>query len=231
LAYRQSWQLALAAGIVWASLACLGKSRPHLKYLLWGAVLVKAMTPPLWASSASLFGGAESFVGRFEPASTPVAESPSGANAAIVAPRRAESSANRSNGDVDASAAAAPYASWAVLGCIAWGVGAAMLACGLMWRYARLIREMQQAAVDVPDDLRREVAELGARLGLARPPRIFLTTAGVGPAVAGVFAPKLILPAELWRTMSPADRRMVLTHELLHLVRRDPLAAALQTCV
>lgn len=232
LAYRQSWQLALAAGIVWALVACLGKSRPHLKYLLWGAVLIKAMTPPLWASSASLFGGAESLLGRLEPASNAVVESASDATSpGLVPPRWQESSASRSNGDVDASAAAAPRLSSGAVGCIAWGVGAAMLACSLMWRYGRLIREVQRVAVDVPGDLQREVAELAARLGLSRPPCIYLTTADIGPAVAGVFSSKLILPAQLWRTMSPSDRSMVLTHELLHLARRDPLAAALQICV
>lgn len=106
-----------------------------------------------------------------------------------------------------------------------------MLGAVLFGRYVRLIRAVERTLVDVPDGLREEVAALSSRLGLTRPPRICLTTSTVGPAVAGVITPKLVLPAELWREMSPNDRRLVLTHELLHLARRDPQTAWLQTMV
>lgn len=233
LAYRQFWQLAVMAGIVWALLALTRKRRPHLEYLLWGAVLVKAMTPPLWASSASLFGGFQSLMAQAELVSVAAPETRAAANFQAPIPERSPPSAARRNSDADVriDGMGRPYATWTMLGFAIWGAGAAALASGLMVRYGRLIRATQRSAILVPDGLRLEVAELSARLGLARPPQICLTTAGVGPAVAGVLAPRLILPAELWRIMSPTDQRLVLTHELMHLARRDPLAAALQTLV
>lgn len=75
LAYRQTWQLFVAAGAVWVLLACVGKSRPHLKYLLWGTVLAKAVTPPIWASSASLLGGVQALIDQGEYTSTAASES------------------------------------------------------------------------------------------------------------------------------------------------------------
>lgn len=50
----QTWQLTLLI-IVVAAAAALARRRPHLAYLLWMLVVVKALTPPLWSSPAGLF--------------------------------------------------------------------------------------------------------------------------------------------------------------------------------
>ena len=230
LAYRQTWQLFVAAGAVWVLLACVGKSRPHLKYLLWGAVLAKAVTPPIWASSASLFGGVQTLLDGAEPLATAASETSLALNSPLVAFDASQSPAVDSASRVAGGAADAHW-NWTAICGFGWGAGGIALGGVLLARYTRLIRTVERTSIDVPDDLREEVAESSARLGLARPPRVYLTTSAVGPAVTGVVAPKLILPVELWREMSPSDRRMVLTHELLHLARRDPLTAWLQSAI
>src|SRR5258708_3998271 len=57
-AWVQLWQVAgLALGVGLASrLFC--RRRPHLAYVLWMLVLLKSLTPPIWASPTGIFSWA-----------------------------------------------------------------------------------------------------------------------------------------------------------------------------
>ena len=54
----QTWQLTLLIVTV-AAAAALARRRPHLVYLLWMLVVIKAFTPRLWSSPAGLFSWAQ----------------------------------------------------------------------------------------------------------------------------------------------------------------------------
>src|SRR5437764_8206629 len=58
LAWVQLWQVTvLALGVGLASrLFC--RRRPHLAYVLWMLVLLKSLTPPIWASPTGIFSWA-----------------------------------------------------------------------------------------------------------------------------------------------------------------------------
>jgi len=69
--------------------------------------------------------------------------------------------------------------------------------------------------------LMARLARLAADAGLARPPRVLVSTAIAAPMVAGWPRPALVLPA-VWAATAPAGEvDLVLSHELAHLKRGD----------
>src|SRR5262249_41721470 len=65
-------------------------------------------------------------------------------------------------------------------------------------------------------------AGLCRQFRIRRPPAI-LVHPSYGPLLLGGPTPAIVLPSDLIRSASDAELQMVLTHELVHLQRRDPL--------
>src|ERR1700730_18387298 len=60
LGWTHLWQVTLLAVAVWVTTRILGRHRPHVGYVLWMLVIVKCLTPPIWASPVGLFSLAQS---------------------------------------------------------------------------------------------------------------------------------------------------------------------------
>ena len=68
----------------------------------------------------------------------------------------------------------------------------------------------------------REIGKSAAReIGLKRMPKIRVCTNGGTPSVMGLFKPMVILPQNFVDEYSPAEQKLVLAHELMHIKRRD----------
>lgn len=93
-----------------------------------------------------------------------------------------------------------------------WLAGAAVFLALLAWRQRRFIRSL---------------GRLSAEAGLFR-----AEAAGVGPALVGALAPRIVVPADFEARFSAEERALVIDHERTHLRRGDHLvnaaAAALQ---
>jgi beta-lactamase regulating signal transducer with metallopeptidase domain len=72
-----------------------------------------------------------------------------------------------------------------------------------------------------------ELARSLRRQRLQRAPRVRFSRALGEPAVRGILAPELWLPAEVFERHPRSEVRALLQHELAHLARRDPLRAEL----
>ena len=68
-----------------------------------------------------------------------------------------------------------------------------------------------------------------ASLDLRVPVRI--TSSDLPTGVFGIFSPAVILPSEVMHSLSPAQLRAVLAHEICHVRRHDNLTAAIHHCV
>ena len=55
IAIAQFWQVTAVCLLVGVATRLACRHRPHLAYLLWMLVILKAVTPPLWASPTGLF--------------------------------------------------------------------------------------------------------------------------------------------------------------------------------
>jgi beta-lactamase regulating signal transducer with metallopeptidase domain len=107
----------------------------------------------------------------------------------------------------------------------AGGVAGFLLLRG--WAVVRLRRKLHESRLPVELRLADEVKRGCAALGIARMPGITVTPEVGTPAVCGLLQPRLLFPVGLADTLSAAELRWVVWHELGHLRRRDLVAQAL----
>ncbi len=118
-----------------------------------------------------------------------------------------------------APAATSSTVSWPRVVMMVWAAGAgislAILLAGAMW-----LSWLGSKATSAGDRWRAEGELLQARMGWTRPVRILVTTHPALLVTWGTIAPVILLPADA-ATWSADRIRLVLAHELAHLVRRD----------
>ena len=211
--------LTVAVLAVFVELICtVLRPRPAVCHLLWLAVLIKLMTPPVvswpWALPGS--GGLERFA-VLELAPAP-AEEPAMPNGHQLA-RAAASSAS--------PAAPQPFAIDMVsTGIGLWIVGAV---CAAILQAVRLrkLRRISRRTSPAPDWLDSLAAEMAQRLEV-RPPRVLLAE-GLCSAVAfNAWRPKVLVSHELIGAIPREDFAGILAHELAHLKRCDLWAGLLE---
>lgn len=230
-----AWNLLLVAPLaaaVWlASRTPALRRRPAVVHLLWLLVLAKFVTPPLISMSVlpdSWLASATENLTKAEPASLSegsrslapaiASHDASGAvSAEAVAPSLAEA--------VRATAAAADFTlNWHA---IAWGALLASLTATLsVWaiaarRYVRTNRLLatQCVAEGRVADALRSVAQA---MRMQRVPRLALVDEGKSPILwIGPRGGIVVLPREVVECLDEESLKLVLAHEVAHLVRRD----------
>ncbi|MDB5291131.1 MAG: hypothetical protein JWL69_2372 [Phycisphaerales bacterium] len=85
-------------------------------------------------------------------------------------------------------------------------------------RLALLVRNLPEVR---DPEIIRAVGQCAAHLRLGRSPMVLEAPAGIGPALAGVLRPRLLLPAAALRGLGRNELRLVILHELVHLRRGD----------
>lgn len=182
----------------------------RMHYALWLPVLVVLLMPVLPQSRWSI---EYVFQAQPQPApSTPTAVSPLMPEAAPV---------------VFESVTPMPEPiHWQQVFLLAWlGVSAGMLVFGSV-SFLVTLRRFKQARHLASDELLATLAQIASEMHLRYVPRVLIATSVSSPAVTGLLRPTLLLPAEFGREFTPAEARLVLKHELMHLKRGDlPLNA------
>lgn len=134
----------------------------------------------------------------------------------------------------DAAAQAAPVAyapaavdaatmawSWPSLLLALWVAGVLLMVAHSLRGY-RASRALVRSATECTDAGLQQALQLAAEAhGLSRAPRLKLSAQIRSPQLIGPWRPVLLLPARELPTMSADDLDMALTHELIHLQRRD----------
>jgi beta-lactamase regulating signal transducer with metallopeptidase domain len=202
------WQttlLALAIGVI---AYFLRSSSPAVRYWLWQIVAIKLLLMPFWIWWVPL---PWSFAPVQTVAVLPADAIAEPAPAEIQTPKHAPRAfGGWQLGDLR-------WQSWLL---VAWGavVLAQFARLAVQWRrLARLLRDSAPAG----EDLCAKVAQVAAKLRLARVPTVRLTTVDCSPFVCRALRPTLVLPRDLLATLSPVELTQVLAHELAHVKRRD----------
>lgn len=197
-----SVQTLLLTALVWLLCRCVRRLPAATQCGLWWLVALQAVLGLLWASPLEL----------------PVLPS---AEALQVVPQAAA-----------ATQAAAPLVvmtplplesgwSWLHVAMALWLAGVLVMALrtASAWRASRALLRAARPC----DDRRLDAAlQLAAEAhGLRRAPRLMLSAAIDSPQLVGPWRPVLLLPARNLRRMGDDDLDMALTHELVHLQRRD----------
>jgi len=228
---RQSWQIAVLFALVAAACVTLRKASAHWRYLLWLIVLVKCLIPPLVTVPLGVLPRESATAAEriFRPPIAPM-ETVGRPGAAFETVEALPVAAELPAPQVAPEPAelAVPDLSplqWAGVG---WILGAAAFALYAATRGWAIQRRLKKTRRPASGQLQREAGELAVRLGMKRPPKVYLVDDYAQPFVWGLLRGAVYLPADFGRGASPDDRRGILTHELAHVVRWDAAINALQ---
>ncbi len=126
----------------------------------------------------------------------------------------------------EAPAPAPAPINWQRILLLSWlSVSAGMLTLGGT-SFLLTLRRFKQARHPASDELLATLAQIAREMHLRHVPRVLIASAVSSPAVTGLLRPTLLLPADFDREFTPAEARLVLKHELMHIKRGDlPLNA------
>lgn len=193
------WQTAvLAAAVLAADLLLARRGFARTRHALWLLVLVKFALPPSWSAPWSV--------------------------REIVAPAATD-------GVVGVGPTADATVSLAAQSALVlWIAVAAVLAVRATLRAARFRREVAAGAAGLSlDDASAAALRRAAdRLGMRRLPRVVVTHAVSGPALAGWFRPTLLVPAT---PLGATAAEHAFLHELSHFRRMDLRVEAFATMI
>lgn len=117
---------------------------------------------------------------------------------------------------------------WQRIFIMAWLTGAFGILLFGSISFIITLRRFKLSRHPVSDELTITLAQIAREVRLRRVPRVWIASAIHSPAVTGFLRPTLLLPAQFDRYFTPAEARLVLKHELMHLKRHDlPLNAVL----
>ncbi|MFT4559320.1 MAG: beta-lactamase regulating signal transducer with metallopeptidase domain [Planctomycetaceae bacterium] len=251
VALAQLWQVTLLIFGVAAINRWVAHRRPHLSHLLWLVVLLKCVTPPLWASSGGVFcwlqpeGQIETTVSaEFETTSANWEQ-------LLEVDTQAVFDTDDSVGEfagvmVDDAEADELFQASKVLetpekrsdergfGEVTFAVwlGVSLLVIlGVTVRWLRSWRLVRTSAQRESPELVSLVASLSQQLGVRRRVRLIVTESLVGPAVIGFFRVTVLIPSVVADKLQGKAVAPILAHELLHIRRGDLWVGLLQTLV
>ncbi|MEO1498103.1 MAG: M56 family metallopeptidase [Planctomycetota bacterium] len=206
LALAQLWQVTLVVAFIGLVHRLLADRAPRLMSLLWSVVAIKAVTPPLLESPLGIFSWVQAAGARPIPGDSSI-------TVLSVSP---------SEGWLHALMLAL---------LVIWLSGTCVLAVTFAVKLAQLERSFRRDAIAPDHDLNTRVRELAEQHNLPKPRRVVVSEDDLGPAVAGILNPTLIIPRSLVATGEESALEPVILHELVHTARRDAGHALLMASV
>lgn len=234
-----SWQLALFIVIVAAATWLLRKASPRLRHGLWLLVLVKAFLPPTlggpllaapWAVGQWAVAPLETRlpipVLHLATLETVDEKPPAPAN-------DADEHALRQGSSEEPSSKGLAKLPLSTLLFAIWSLGVIVVLSSVGISYATLRKEVSKlTAIDEgPVRIALEKAALAVGLSDAEAIDLRVTDRPCGTFLLGVRRPTIVLPRAATEELQPEELVGVLTHEVVHWLRRDTLVGWVQTVV
>jgi beta-lactamase regulating signal transducer with metallopeptidase domain len=237
LGWTQLWQVTLLAVAVYVATRIFGRHRPHVGYVLWMLVIVKCLTPPIWASPVGFFSLAQSPRGAVPapPARETGSDGPDAAEMTSESPIVAQrSSASTGRVEIKPADGARPairfgLASNAIqmLAGI-WLAGFLAVTTAIVSKWGAFRRQIGKMGSAASAEIEQRIQKLAERLSVRQVPLVVMIEGPSVPAVFGILRPKVLLPQSLLDRVRELDLDPILAHELVHVRRHDALASRLQ---
>jgi beta-lactamase regulating signal transducer with metallopeptidase domain len=241
--FAASWQLALMVTVVAVLARLLRNVSPRLRHALWLLVLVKVFLPPSltlptgigsWglARIAGLGTPYEQVFGTAPVQQSPVQQSPDQQSPVQQSPDQ-QSVVDDSPGasfEEPATMATQSIAGMTTTSIlmIVWAVGAILLWLLVAVRYRRLAKSIRGTPTIDEGPVRVAMEKSAIALGIPQSPDLHVTDTLTSPFLFGVVQPCVVLPKQFVADATDSELSAVLTHELVHLRRRDTLIGWLQ---
>lgn len=202
-----------------ADLALKKRARTALRYAMWMLVVAKLFLPPGLVSPSSVAYWVVPRVAtpirpfQISPVTVTITENP-----APITPAPVVSTP---------FVPLAPSLGFHAALLAVWLAGSITLACWILWRH-REIRRLFKDTSPAPAPLVDLMADCARRLGLKQIPQLRQSRSQHSPVLYGILSPVILLPEALVGQIGTDALKDVLSHELIHLRRRDPWLNCLQ---
>jgi len=211
LLVRLGWtsvQSAVLVGLVWGVCRLLPGLPPSTRVRLWWLVALQAVLGLVWSSPLELA----------------VLPAPAAQTTQMIALPAMDAAVAVVPAAVETGVMAAPASvlwSWPAMLLAMWAAGVLVMLLHSLRGY-RHSRALVRDAVECTDASLQDALQLAAEAhGLRRAPALKISAQIRSPQLIGPWAPVLLLPARELPAMAADDLDMALTHELVHLQRRD----------
>lgn len=222
LIVKSAWEGGLALAIAWLIIKLYPAIHPSIQCWLWRLAYLKLLIVLIWAIPVSL-----SVLPPAPPTNIPAFKTISIQDTKPVLQNTSNSPLkNLSNlSDIVVSNTSSESRQWFYLLLFSvWVFGVSWQGISLVkaWRERR---KFIRGVVLLKDPtINQCFNELCDRINLSDVPKLMIIRADFGsPLLAGVWHPKIILPAQVLKNYRINDLRLMLAHELAHLKRRDLL--------
>ncbi|WP_289294419.1 M56 family metallopeptidase, partial [uncultured Reyranella sp.] len=210
---RLAWtsvQSAVLVALVWGVCRLLPRLPAATRCRLWWLVAVQAVLGLVWSSPLEL---------AVLPA--PGIETATRVEAPLLPVQFELNGAAVATDPAPFVAATSPVPSWQTALFALWAAGVLVMLLHSLRAY-RQSRALVRSAAPCTDAGLQQALQLAAEAhGLARAPHLKISAQITSPQLIGPWNPVLLLPARELPAMAADDLDMALTHELVHLQRRD----------
>lgn len=216
------WQSTIVAVVIALITLALRANRPQVRYALWLVASLKFLVPFAALATLGVQLGARSSAAMAAPQLTLIVDSWDAIGQPFSRPGAALMPVSTS--------ALAPAALPMVLFAVWIGGWAAILVTWTV-RWRRIAAAVRVAAsVEQGHDV-ETLRRLEAIAGVARPIRLVFSETTLEPGVFGIWRPVLLWPRSIADHLKNDEAEAILAHEVVHVARRDNLAAALHMAV
>lgn len=102
-----------------------------------------------------------------------------------------------------------------------WFAGALAFIAYQLFVQQRFMDRVLRRSRDMTPEIRAEALTIADRVGVRNPPPIRIASENIGPLVAGVLRPSIILPDNFGHSYTSAERQLAFAHEYAHIKRGD----------
>ena len=214
------WQSTLVAALAWLATLALRRDRARVRYGVWLAASLKFLVPfSLLTSLGERFGWRPVVLASFTPHEVFV-----GATANGFSERAIRIAAHTSAG------ASTIRSMWDVMPGVLvaiWAIGAAALLAAWIVRWRRVAAIVRQSTPISAGPVVEAVRKHECQMDGVRPPAIVSSVSAFEPGIFGIWTPTLVWPSLLGEHLSTEQIDAIVAHEIMHVHRRDNLAALL----
>jgi bla regulator protein BlaR1 len=218
------WQSTLVAALAWLVTMALRRDRAGVRYGVWLAASLKFLVPfSMFTALGERFGVRPVVVASFMPYQ-------------VMLDATGGAMISRAVRFPSVQPAAVPLAHRIglmlpdlLLGL--WALGAAALLTAWLVRWRRVAAVVRVATPLTGGTVHDALRRLEASAGITRPLTIVESAGSLEPGVFGINSPTLVWPSRIDAHLSEEQIDAILAHEIMHVRRRDNLAAAAHMAV
>ena len=218
------WQSTLVAGLAWLVTLALRRDRARVRYGVWLAASLKFLVPfSLLTRPGERFGWRPVVLASFTPHEIFVDATGSG-----FSERAIRIAAHQAAG------ATAVRSIWHVMPDVlvaVWAIGAAALLAAWIVRWRRVAAIARQSTLLTAGTVVDAVRKHERQVGRVRPVVVVSSVSAFEPGVFGIRTPTLVWPSQLDEHLSAEQVEAIIAHEMMHVRRRDNLAALVHLLV